>query len=52
MTTKSFMILRSYRRMKKQVFVMPAWMAGIQARGNASEDIHVTWVPALHAGTT
>jgi hypothetical protein len=30
---------------------MPAWMAGIQARKDAS-DIHVNWIPALHAGMT
>jgi hypothetical protein len=27
--------------MKKQIFVMPAWMAGIQVRKDASGDIHV-----------
>jgi hypothetical protein len=38
--------------MKMQIFVMPAWMAGIQVRKDASGDIHVTWIPALHAGMT
>jgi hypothetical protein len=32
--------------------VMPAWMAGIQASQDASGDIHVTWIPALHAEMT
>jgi hypothetical protein len=27
--------------MKMQIFVMPAWMAGIQLREDASGDIHV-----------
>jgi hypothetical protein len=27
--------------MKKQILVMPAWMAGIQIRKDASGDIHV-----------
>jgi hypothetical protein len=27
--------------MKMQIFVMPAWMAGIQLRQEASGDIHV-----------
>jgi len=31
---------------------MPAWMAGIQVRKNASENIHVAWIPSLHAGMT
>jgi hypothetical protein len=31
---------------------MSAWMAGIQLRKDASGDIHVTWIPALHAGMT
>jgi hypothetical protein len=38
--------------MKIQLFVMPAWMAGIQGPQDASGDIHVTWIPALHAGMT
>jgi len=38
--------------MKKQMIVMPAWMAGIQVRKDASGNIHVTWIPALHAGMT
>jgi hypothetical protein len=32
--------------------VMPAWMAGIQIRNDASGNIRVTWIPALHAGMT
>jgi hypothetical protein len=31
---------------------MPAWTAGIQARKDASGDIHVGLIPALHAGMT
>jgi hypothetical protein len=27
--------------MKMQMFVMPAWIAGIQIRKDASEDVHV-----------
>jgi hypothetical protein len=38
--------------MKMQSFVMPAWMAGTQARKDACGDIHVSLIPALHAGTT
>jgi hypothetical protein len=34
-----------------QIIVIPAWMAGIhQARKDTSENVHVTWIPALHAG--
>jgi hypothetical protein len=29
------------QNMKIQIFVMPAWIAGIQARKDASGDIHV-----------
>jgi hypothetical protein len=38
--------------MKKEIFVMPAWIAGIQARKDASANLHVNWIPALHAGMT
>jgi hypothetical protein len=39
--------------MNIQVIVMPAWMAGIQIRKDASEKTSMlTWIPALHAGTT
>jgi len=31
---------------------MPVWMAGTQVRKDASEDIHVNLIPALHAGMT
>jgi hypothetical protein len=27
-------------------------MAGIQVRKEASGNVHVTWIPALHAGMT
>jgi len=33
--------------MKTQIFVMPAWIAGIQVRTDASGDIHVN----LDSGT-
>jgi hypothetical protein len=35
------MSLRSPANMKKPIFVMPAWIAGIQVRKDASGDIHV-----------
>jgi hypothetical protein len=35
------MILPYPKRMKMEIFVMPARMAGIQARADASGDIHV-----------
>jgi hypothetical protein len=38
--------------MKMQIVVMPAWMAGTQVRKDASGDIHVNLIPALHAGMT
>jgi len=38
--------------MKNPIFVMPARIAGIQARKEASGDIHVNLIPALHAGMT
>jgi hypothetical protein len=31
---------------------MPAWIAGIQVRKDASENIHVGLIPALQAGMT
>jgi hypothetical protein len=34
------MTLRSPANMKKPNFVMPAWIAGIQVRVDASGDIH------------
>jgi hypothetical protein len=41
------------QNMKMQSFVMPAWMAGIHLFGkDASGNIHVAWIPALHAGMT
>jgi hypothetical protein len=38
--------------MKMQIIVMPAWIAGIQARKDASGSVLATWIPALHAGMT
>jgi hypothetical protein len=38
--------------MKTQIFVMPAWIAGIQVRNDASETSMLAWIPALHAGMT
>jgi hypothetical protein len=35
------MSLRSATIMKKPIFVMPAWIAGIQVRVDVSGDIHV-----------
>jgi len=35
------MILRSPKKHKIEMAVMPAWMAGIQLREDASGDIHV-----------
>ena len=46
------MSLRSLQRMKSVDLVMPAWMAGIQVCKDASGDIRVDWIPALHAGMT
>jgi len=39
--------------MEMQMFVMPAWIAGIQVREDASPETSMsTWIPALHAGMT
>jgi hypothetical protein len=38
--------------MKTQIFVMPAWIAGIQVRKDAFGDIRVAWIPTVHAGMT
>jgi hypothetical protein len=38
--------------MKKQILVMPAWMAGTQVRKDAPETSMSAWIPALHAGMT
>jgi hypothetical protein len=38
--------------MKTQIFVMPAWTAGIQACRMPLETSMLTWIPALHAGMT
>jgi hypothetical protein len=36
-----FMSLRSPTENEMEIFVMPAWIAGIQVRKDASGDIHV-----------
>src|SRR5215467_4764678 len=36
------MILRSPTENENAAFVIPAWIAGIQVRKDASEDVHVT----------
>jgi hypothetical protein len=41
LTTKWVMRFRSPANMKIKIFVMPAWIAGIQLRKDASGDIHV-----------
>jgi hypothetical protein len=47
------MILNSPTEHEIQMFVMPVWVAGIyQVRKDASGNIRVTWIPALHAGMT
>jgi hypothetical protein len=49
------MILRSPTENENANFVMlvmPAWIAGIQACKDASGDIRVNLIPALHAGMT
>jgi len=38
--------------MKMQIIVMPEWIAGIQVRKDASGNVHVNLIPALHAGMT
>jgi hypothetical protein len=38
--------------MKMQISVMPAWIAGIQARRMRPETSMSAWIPALHAGMT
>jgi hypothetical protein len=39
--------------MKMQIIVMPAWIAGIQVRKDASRKTSMlAWIPALHAGMT
>ena len=39
-------------RRPSAVSVMPAWIAGIQARRTRPETSMSTWIPALHAGMT
>jgi hypothetical protein len=38
--------------MKMRIAAMLVTGAGSQLRKDASEDIHVNWIPALHAGMT
>jgi hypothetical protein len=38
--------------MKTRIFVMPAWMAGIQICKDAPATSMSIWIPALHAGMT
>jgi len=38
--------------MKMEIFVMPAWIAGIQVRRMRPETSMSAWIPALHAGMT
>ena len=39
--------------MKMEITVLPAWMAGIQARKDGSgKTSMLAWIPALHAGMT
>jgi hypothetical protein len=40
------------QNLKMQIFVMPAWIDGIQVRKDASGNIHGNRIPALHAGMT
>jgi hypothetical protein len=40
------------RNTKKPMFVMPAWIAGILVRTDASRDIHVDLDSSPHAGMT
>jgi len=52
-TAKRFMILRLLTKLKMQIIVMPAWMADIQVRMDASgKTSMLTWIPAVHAGMT
>jgi len=38
--------------MKMEIFVMPAWIAGIQMCRMRPETSMSAWIPALHAGMT
>jgi len=46
------MMLRSPTENENADYVMPAWIAGIQARKDAPETSVSAWIPALHAGMT
>jgi hypothetical protein len=46
------MSLRSPTDNEMQIIVMLAWMAGIHGPQDASGNIHVGLIPALHAGMT
>src|SRR5215831_12864405 len=50
--TNRSVILHSPRENENAEFVMPARIAGIQARRDASGDIRVNLIPAVHAGMT
>src|SRR5262249_30949052 len=46
------MIYARSQKTKMEIFVMPAWMAGIQIRRIRPETSMSAWIPALHAGMT
>jgi hypothetical protein len=46
------MIIRSATKLENEDLVMPAWTAGIQVSQDASGNIRVGLIPALHAGMT
>ena len=46
------MSLRSRTGDETQIFVMPAWIAGIQVCKMLPETSMSAWIPALHAGMT
>jgi len=50
---KSVVDMSSRRSCFGNKIVIPAWIAGIKKPRMASFDhIHVTWIPAVHAGMT
>jgi len=46
------MIYARSQKTKMEIFVMPAWMVGIQIRRIRPETSMSAWIPALHAGMT
>src|SRR5262249_21147377 len=46
------MIYARSQKTKMEIFVMPAWMAGLQIRRIRPETSMSAWIPALHAGMT